>query len=170
MSDQGLPVTVAVTRPDGSVEHVRVGTAFRNGEGFTLRLSEMSIGGAPSRGGGDYGGRKAASSGSYGGGGGASYGGGGGSYGGGGGGGVFPNYGRSKGAPIQGATMQDLEYYAAGARRTLDDPSKSRWHDKERALLAAIEAEIARQRGGGGGESDGGGDEPPPHSDEDAPF
>jgi hypothetical protein len=179
MSDQGLPVTVAVTRPDGSVEHVRVGTAFRSGEGFTLRLSEMSIGGAPSRGGdygraapagGGYGGR---ASGGYGGGGGG-YGGGGGGYGGGGGGGgaVFPNYGRSKGAPIQGATMQDLEYYAAGARRTLDDPSKSRWHDKERALLAAIEAEIARQRGGGdgGGGDGGGGDEPPPHSDEDAPF
>ncbi len=88
---------------------------------------------------------------------------------------VFPNYGRSKGAPIQGASMQDLEFYANGARRSLGDPSKSRWHDKERALLAAIEAEMARQRGGGGGGGGGGrhgGDnEPPPPSDGDhIPF
>ncbi len=96
---------------------------------------------------------------------------------GGGGGEVFPNYGRSKGGPIRGATMQDLEYYANGARRSLADPSKSRWHDKERALLAAIEAEIARQRGGGGGDEDRGGapsarddNEPPPHTDDDIPF
>jgi hypothetical protein len=100
------------------------------------------------------------------------------SSGGGGGGGdgmVFPNYGRSKGAPIAGASMQDLEFYANGCRRSLNDPSKSRWHDKERALLAAIEAEIARQRGGGGGGGGGrhgGGDnEPPPPSDGDhIPF
>jgi hypothetical protein len=90
---------------------------------------------------------------------------------------VFPNYGRSKGGPIRGATMQDLEYYANGARRSLADPGKARWHDKERALLASIEAEIARQRGGGGGDEDRGGpagamddNEPPPHTDEDIPF
>lgn len=66
----------------------------------------------------------------------------------GGGSGIFPNYGRGKGQPIAGAEMGDLEYYAAGCKRTLADPNKSRWHEKERALLAAIEAEIARQRGG----------------------
>jgi hypothetical protein len=102
-----------------------------------------------------------------------------GGYSGGGGGEVstFPNYGRSKGGPIRGATMQDLEYYANGARRSLADSSKARWHDKERALLAAIEAEISRQRGGGGGDEDRGGsgqpmddNEPPPHTDEDIPF
>ncbi|MFP2934465.1 hypothetical protein ACLESO_57020, partial [Pyxidicoccus sp. 3LG] len=47
MSEQGYPVTVAVRRPDGRVEQVRVGTAFKNDEGFTLKLGEMSIGGAP---------------------------------------------------------------------------------------------------------------------------
>ncbi len=91
---------------------------------------------------------------------------------------VFPPYGRSKGMPVRGGSMQDLEYYANGCKRTLNDPSKSRWHDKERVLLAAIEAEIARQGGGGGGDSgdsggsggSGGSDGPPPHSDEDAPF
>jgi hypothetical protein len=74
-----------------------------------------------------------------------------------GGGATLPNYGRRKGEPIVGCPLSDLEYYAAGCRRTLDDPSKSRWHGKERDTLAAIEAEIARQRGG----SSGGGDSPP---------
>jgi hypothetical protein len=153
MSDQGFPVTVAVKRPDGRVEQVRVGTAFRNGDGFSLKLGEMSIGATPDAAAAP---RRAASSGG---------GGGGGSGGGGGGAGeVFPNYGRSKGGPIRGASMGDLEYYANGARRSLNDPSKSRWHDRERQLLASIEAEIARQRGGDGG---GGGDEPPPHGDDD---
>jgi hypothetical protein len=146
MSDAGFPVTVAVTRPDGSVEHVRVGTAIKRGDGFTLQMGELAIGGRsepaasaePSR-------RRAPSSGEA----------------------IFPPYGRSKGMPISGATMQDLEYYAKGCRRTLDDPSKSRWHEKEKVLLAAIEAEIARQNGGGGGDS---GEEPPPPTDGDAPF
>ncbi|MBZ4419243.1 hypothetical protein [Myxococcus sp. RHSTA-1-4] len=172
MSEQ-YPVTVAVRRPDGRVEQVRVGTAVRSGEGFTLTLGEMSIGGTP-----DAAAPAARRSAPAGGGGG-----------GGGDGMVFPNYGRSKGAPIAGASMQDLEFYANGARRTLNDPSKSRWHDKERQLLAAIEAEIARQQGGGGGggESYGGGrgggygggrgggyggddDIPPPGDDDNIPF
>jgi len=152
MSDQGYPVTVAVRRPDGRVEQVRVGTAFRNGEGFSLKLGEMSIGATPDAAAAP---RRAAASGGSGGGGGG---------GGGGAGEVFPNYGRSKGAPIRGASMGDLEYYANGAKRSLNDPSKSRWHDRERQLLAAIEAEIARQRGGGDG---GGEDGPPPHGDDD---
>jgi hypothetical protein len=148
MSDLAFPVTVAVARPDGSIEQVRVGTAFKQGDSFSLKLGELAIGSAPVSQPTAY--RAAAPSGS-------------------GGGMVFPPYGRSKGAPIQGATQQDLEYYANGCRRTLNDPGKARWHDKEKVLLAAIEAEIARQQGGGGG---GGMDpnEPPPLSDEDAPF
>jgi hypothetical protein len=55
---------------------------------------------------------------------------------------VFPNYGRSKGMPVAGASVQDLEFYANGCRRSLADESKARWHDKERTLLAAIEAEL----------------------------
>lgn len=164
MSEQGYPVTVAVRRPDGRVEQVRIGTAYRQGDGFTLRMDEWHIGGTP-----DAAPRRAYSSGGTGGGGG-----------GGGEGMTFPNYGRSKGAPIVGASMQDLEYYANGARRSLADPSKARWHDKERALLAAIEAEIARQQGGGGGGRSGGSRggygpppddyEPPPPTDSDRPF
>lgn len=61
---------------------------------------------------------------------------------------TLPNYGRAKGQPIRGASMGDLEYYASGCRRSLDDPAKARWHATERERLEAIEREIARQRGG----------------------
>ncbi len=168
MSEQGYPVSVAVRRPDGRVEHVRVGTAFKHEDGFTLSMGELFIGGTAEATPAQAPRRAASSSASS-------------SSSGGGGGEVFPNYGRSKGGPIRGATMQDLEYYANGARRSLADPSKARWHDKERALLASIEAEIARQREGGGGggeyEERGGSpagarddNEPPPHTDDDIPF
>ncbi len=93
------------------------------------------------------------------------------------GGARFGNYGRSKGQPVAGATMQDLTYYRGGCVRTLDDPAKARFHDAERTLLAAIDAEIARQ---GGGERDTGfelpGERPldfdrrPPPDDTDVPF
>ena len=151
MSDQGFPVTVAVRRADGRMEQVRVGTAVRTAEGFSLKLGELSIGATPDAPAAAAAAPRRAASSSYGSGGGGEV-------------SVFPNYGRSKGGPIQGASMQDLEYYAKGARRSLDDPSKSRWHDRERQLLASIEAEIARQRGG---ESSGGHNEPPPHGDDD---
>lgn len=150
MSEQGLPVTVAVKRPDGSVEHVRVGTAFRQGEGFLLQMAELTIGGAA-----PAAGRRPAAAGQRpveGEGAPAGM--------------VFPPYGRSKGQPVRGASLQDLEFYANGSRRSLADQSKSRWHDKERTMLAAIEAEIARQRGGEALDAE----EPPPPGDEDAPF
>jgi hypothetical protein len=150
VNDQSFPVTVLVQRADGSTESVRVGTAVRAGNGFQLRMGELSIGlvadPAPARGS-----RGAAPSSDR--------------------GMVFPPYGRSKGAPIAGASLEDLEYYIAGSRRSLDDPSKSRWHDKERSLLAAMEAELARQRGGGsaGRSGSNGGDEPPGGYDDSAP-
>lgn len=158
MSEQ-YPVTVAVSRPDGSIEQVRVGTAFRTQEGFSLQLGELSVGATPVQASRAPAAARASSGG-----------------GGGGDGMVFPPYGRSKGAPIQGASMQDLEFYANGCRRTLGDPGKARWHDKERQLLAAIEAEMARQRGGGGGGAGASGnapwdsDNPPFPGDDDAPF
>lgn len=134
MRENELPVTVSVTRADGTVEQVQIGTAVRRGDGFSVRLAELTIGGegaarAPS-------GRRAPVSAP----------------------GepptVFPPYGRSRGMPIRGASAQDLEFYATGARRTLADPGKARFHDKERALLGAIEAEQARQGSGGGAEEE----------------
>lgn len=151
MDDQSFPVTVLVKRPDGSSEAVRVGTAVRTGDGFRLSLGELSIGAvadpAPSRA------RPAAAAAS-------------------GEGLVFPPYGRSRGAPIAGASIQDLEFYINGSRRSLDDPSKARWHDKERVLLAAMEAELARRTGGQGGRTSehDAFDDAPPHSDDDIPF
>ena len=171
MADQ-LPVFVQVQRPDGSSDRVRVGTATRGADGFVLSLGELTIGATP-----DPVRRAAPAQAGFSGGGS------------GGGGEVFPPYGRSKGLPISGATMQDLEFYANGSRRSLGDPSKSRFHEKERALLAVIEAEIVRQggtpggSGGGGGGGGGGGSSsrgssgpphdgegPPPHDDNDIPF
>lgn len=142
MRNDELPVTVSVTREDGSVEHVQIGTAVRRGEGFSIRLFELTVGagGEPVRAGGGPR-RPSASPGEP--------------------PTVFPPYGRSKGLPIRGANAQDLEFYATGARRTLADPGKARFHDKERALLVVIEAEQARQGGGG--------DEPPTPED-DAAF
>jgi hypothetical protein len=150
VSDPSFPVTVLVQRPNGAAEHVRVGTAVRVGDSFRLTLGELAIGttpdSAPAR-------RPAASSS-------------------GGDGMVFPPYGRSRGAPIAGASIQDLEFYIGGSRRSLDDPSKSRFHEKERVLLAAMEAELARQKGGGGNPSSGDDyfDDGPPHTDDDLPF
>lgn len=167
VSDQ-YPVTILVQRPDGSKEAVRVGTAVRVGDTFQLSLGELSIGTTPvpassaSRGAAPAPARS-----------------------GGGDGMVFPPYGRSKGQPIAGASISDLEFYIQGSRRSLDDPSKSRWHDKERVLLAAMEAELARQGGGGGGGGSstgrsGGGrapapafddpDGPSPFDEDDIPF
>ena len=158
MSDR-FPVWVSVTRDDGRAEQVRVGSAVKTGEGFTIAFDSMTIGSSPMSAAPRAAAPARAPSGTSasrppppGGGDGL----------------LLPNYGRSKGMPVSGASVQDLEFYANGARRTLADPGKARWHDKEKQLLAAIEAEIARQRG----------EEPPPPSDdgipppgdEDAPF
>lgn len=78
---------------------------------------------------------------------------------------VLPNYGSLKGQPVAGQKVKDLEYYANGCRKSLGDPSKARWHEKEQTLLAAIEAEIDAQTGGTQPHDN---DEPPPHTDGDA--
>lgn len=153
-------------------ERTRVGSATREADGsFTLQLGDLVIGSAPVAAASAPSARAASaprsSSGLP---------------------TVFPNYGRSKGGPISGASQGDLEFYANGARRSLSDPSKERFHDKERQLLQAIEEELARQGagggsqvneyggggsygGGGGGGGGGFGDEPPPHGDDDnIPF
>lgn len=80
---------------------------------------------------------------------------------------VLPNYGRNKGQPVAGQKVSDLQFYAEGCRKSLGDPSKARWHEKEQTLLQAIEDEIAAQTGGTQPHS---ADEPPPPGDDDAPF
>lgn len=136
MNESELPITIAVQHTDGSIENVRIGTAFREGNELRLRLDELRIGASliQSSSGGTapaWGtalptpGFSATSSGA-----------------------IFPNYGRSKGRPVAGASMNDLEFYANGCRRTLNDPAKSRWHEKERILLSAIEAEMSKHSAG----------------------
>lgn len=153
MSDSSFPVTILVQRPNGSTEQVRVGTAVRVGDSFRLTLGELAIGTTPD----SASARRPAAPAPAGG-----------------EGMVFPPYGRSRGAPIAGASVQDLEFYISGSRRSLDDPSKARWHEKERVLLAAMEAELARQKGGGGGKASAGEDDyydnAAPPTDDDLPF
>jgi hypothetical protein len=50
------------------------------------------------------------------------------------------------GPPVAG-TVEELEYIAARARKTLADASKSRWHAQERALLDQVEVELSRCKG-----------------------
>lgn len=57
----------------------------------------------------------------------------------------FPNFGSCAGAPIVGATVKDLRFYAHAAVRTLSNPDKSRYHDSERRRLALYNSEIVRQ-------------------------
>ncbi len=84
----------------------------------------------------------------------------------GGSGAVFGNFGRSKGLPVFGASANDLSFYASSCERSLADPSKERFHAKERALLEAIREEQRRQ---GGNSAEAYPDEPPPPGDNDAP-
>ncbi|MBI3182647.1 MAG: hypothetical protein HYZ28_10970 [Myxococcales bacterium] len=105
-----LPVTVAHTRPDGSVEHVRIGTAVPTPSGLSLRLEPLHLEGAGLR--------------------------------------INPPLPKEHEAPAPlGPAGDDLEYYASRARRRLADPTKARWHEHERALLAEIEAEMNRRVG-----------------------
>ncbi len=80
---------------------------------------------------------------------------------------VFPNYGKAKGEAVRGAPIADLDYYGAGAVRSLTDPSKARFHDRERVLLASIEAERRRQAAPPPPVDP---NAPPPPGDDDIPF
>lgn len=146
-------------RREGRVERVRVGLAVDVPGGFSLQLGELTIAGASQSGAPSQSAAKPSSSGAP---------------------TVLPNYGRSKGRPIAGATREDLEYYAKGAKRSLADPTKARWHESEAALLAAIEAELARsgsqapapsqEQRGIEWERRPGPSDPPAPGDDDIPF
>jgi hypothetical protein len=59
----------------------------------------------------------------------------------------FPKFGKGNGAAIRDAAPAVLEFHIDAARKSLADPSKAKWHAKESALIGALEAELARQRG-----------------------
>ena len=86
-------------------------------------------------------------------------------------------FGGSKGKPVKGATVKDLEYYRAACLRSLGDPAKANFHAKEKNLLAAIDDELSRHgRPSLGGPTNDSrpdsptDDGPPPPGDADAPF
>lgn len=60
---------------------------------------------------------------------------------------VFPPFGRKKGQPIAGCDLENLEWYRGAIQRSVDDPQRANFRDKNQAVLDAIEAEIARQGG-----------------------
>lgn len=60
---------------------------------------------------------------------------------------TFPPFGSNKGQLIRGAKLKDLKWYAGAVASSVDDPDKARFIDKNRATLAALNAEIARQSG-----------------------
>lgn len=60
----------------------------------------------------------------------------------------FPPFGRMKGKLIRGAPLRDLEWYSEAVRRSVEDPSKARWRDKNEDMLRDLEAEIARHGDG----------------------
>lgn len=51
-------------------------------------------------------------------------------------------FGRNKGKTIAEVDEADLKYLQGAFQRDLDDPSKSRFHDKTRAQLAAVTGEL----------------------------
>lgn len=115
--DRGIPITLALTRKDGSIKRVRLGVALSGDDGLTLQVAEAGLERL----------REA----------------------------LLERPAPEAAAPAMAAagdsaSIQELEVYAARARRTLADPSKARWHERERAVLAAIEEELARRRAAAG--------------------
>ncbi|MEW5742355.1 MAG: hypothetical protein AB1938_25785 [Myxococcota bacterium] len=45
-----------------------------------------------------------------------------------------------------GGTLEDLEYIAQRARKTLADPTRARWHAQEQEILSQVERELERRR------------------------
>ena len=55
---------------------------------------------------------------------------------------TLPGYGRAANQPIATASKDDCRFYEKGCLRTLDDPSKERWHAKEQLMLEALRARL----------------------------
>lgn len=60
---------------------------------------------------------------------------------------VFPPFGRKRGQPIAGCDLENLEWYRGVVQKSVNDPDKSRFREKNQEVLDAIEAEITRQGG-----------------------
>lgn len=51
-------------------------------------------------------------------------------------------FGKSQGTPIEDATKKDLQYLEGSLSRSVDDPEKAQWREKNQALLDGIRAEL----------------------------
>ncbi len=51
-----------------------------------------------------------------------------------------PNYGKGKGMKLSQLELGQLQYYADGCMKTISNPEKAQWHEKEKRLLATIQA------------------------------
>lgn len=101
---------------------VRIGTAIADGDGsFTLNLGGLSMG--PGQASTSRGGAAGAS------------------------GAVLPPFGRKRGQPIAGCDLENLEWYRGVVQKSVDDPDKARFRERNQEVLSAIEAEIVRQGG-----------------------
>lgn len=56
-------------------------------------------------------------------------------------------YGTSKGKPLSELSDKDLQFYRSATIRSIDDPEKERWKDKNVHQRATIEAEIRFREG-----------------------
>ena len=77
--------------------------------------------------------------------------------------GLVARFGSMKGQPPEAMSDKDLQWYAGASQRSLSDPDKARFHDTERAWLAALQAEVHARSAGAQSDGDG----PPPLGDED---
>ena len=61
---------------------------------------------------------------------------------------TLPNYGPKKGLPLDDATVtvDDLQRYLQGCERSIADPAKAKFKEKEIRMRDALQAEIARRR------------------------
>lgn len=55
---------------------------------------------------------------------------------------TLPGYGRTQGQPIATASVDDCRFYERGCLKSLDNPSKERWHAKEQLMLEALRARL----------------------------
>jgi len=51
-------------------------------------------------------------------------------------------FGRSKGSPVATATAEDCEYYGGRCLASIADPAKAQYVERERKMLAAINARL----------------------------
>lgn len=76
-------------------------------------------------------------------------------------------FGNDKGKPISEVDDKSIAFWIGRIQTELNDPSKAKWHDKERARLVVLQAEQRYRSSSASPPADDG---PPPLTDEDSPY